>query len=145
MNATFMLDTSTASYILKGRSPKARRKFLRASVEDEVCISALSEGEFRYGLAKRQLSVEMRTAVEEFLSKINVLAWDSLAAQTYGRVRAEMERAGKPIATMDLLIAAHATAEGAVLVTSDRAMQDFCRRLDLTPTANWADDVGAKP
>jgi tRNA(fMet)-specific endonuclease VapC len=139
-----MLDTSTASHILKGRSPKARRKFLRASVEDTVCISALTEGEFRYGLAKRQVSVDMRAAVEEFLAKMEVLAWDSSAAQTYGHVRAAMERAGKALATMDLLIAAHAAAEGAVLVTSDRAVQDCCRQLDLAATADWADDIRGK-
>ena len=83
MSRTYLLDTSTASYIIKDRSPQARRKFLRAVVENEVCISAVTEAEIRYGLAKRQVSVEMQTAVEEFLAKIEILPWESAAARAY--------------------------------------------------------------
>jgi len=144
VSRTYLLDTSTASYIIKGRSPQARRKFLRAVVENEVCISALTEAELRYGLAKRQVSVEMQTAVEEFLAKIEILPWESAAARAYAKARATLERLGKPLANMDLLIAAHAAALGAVLVTNDHTLEECSKHIDVRQTANWAEDVGAK-
>ena len=49
MSRTYLLDTSTASYVIKDRPPQARRKFLRAVVESEVCISAVTGAELRYG------------------------------------------------------------------------------------------------
>ena len=144
MSRTYLLDTSTASYIIMDRCPHARRKFLRAVVENEVCISAMTEAELRYGLAKRQVSVEMQTAVEEFLAKIEVLPWESAAARAYARARATLERLGKPLANMDLLIAAHAAALGAVLVTNDHTLAECSKHIDVRQTVNWADDVGAK-
>jgi tRNA(fMet)-specific endonuclease VapC len=50
---------------------------------------------------------------------VDVLPWDSAAAQTYGERRADLERAGTPLGDLDMLIAAHAAAVGAVLVTND--------------------------
>ena len=144
MSRTYLLDANTASYIIKGRSPQARRKFLRAVVENEVCISALTEAELRYGLAKRQVSVEMQTAVEEFLAKIEVLPWESAAARAYTRARVTLERIGKPLANMDLLIAAHAASLGAVLVTNDHTLKACSKHIDVRQMANWADDVGVK-
>ena len=142
MSRTYLLDTRTASYIIKDRSPQARRKFLRAVVENEVCISALTEAEIRYGLAKRQVSVEMQMAVEEFLAKIEVVPWESAAARAYAKARVTLERLGKPLANMDLLIAAHAAALGAVLVTNDHTLKECSKHIDVRLTVNWADDVG---
>lgn len=144
MSRTYLLDTSTASYIIKDRSPQARRNFLRAVVEDEVCISALTEAEIRHGLARRQVSVAMQTAVGEFLAKIEVLPWESAAARAYAHARATLERIGKPLANMDLLIAAHAAALGAVLVTSDQTLTECAKHIDVRQTVNWAHDVGAR-
>ena len=141
MNVTYMLDTNTVTYIVKRQSEHARQKLLKYSEEDDVCISAITEAEIRYGLAKRKLSVETQAAIEQFLAKIDVLPWDSAAAKEYGTARASLERAGKPLANMDLLIAAHAAAAGAVLVTNDNGFDGRFEHFNLKATVNWADDL----
>lgn len=141
MNITYMLDTNTVSYIVKNQSKHARQKLLKHSEEDDVCISAITEAEIRFGLAKRKLSIETETAIEQFLAKIDVLPWDSAAAKEYGTARAALEAAGKPLANMDLLIASHAAALGAVLVTSDTNFDGHFQHFNLKRTTNWADDL----
>jgi len=59
--------------------------------------------------------------VTEFLRRVDVLAWDNGAADTYGAMRAELERLGKTLGALDMMIGAHALSLGAVLVTNDRA------------------------
>ncbi len=61
------------------------------------------------------------------------------------RARATLERIGKLLANMDLLIAAHAAAVGAVLVTNDHTLEACSKHIDVRQTVNWADDVGVKP
>ena len=64
---------------------------------------------------------KLRVAVDELLAAIEVLAWNSASARRYATIRAELERRGKPLGALDLLIAAHAVQHDAVLVTNDRA------------------------
>jgi tRNA(fMet)-specific endonuclease VapC len=133
-----MLDTSTVSYVLRGQSVKARRRLQNLGEDEEVCISSITEAEIRYGLAKRSLKPETRERIERFLDAIEILPWDSDAAQIYGTIRAKLEVAGKPLSNMDLLIGTHALATGAVLVTNDRVFRNIGDRLKL---ANWASDL----
>ena len=83
----------------------------------------MTEAEIRFGLARGKLSAATEAAVELFLSKIDILPWDSAAARAYAKARATLERIGKLLANMDLLIAAHAAAVGAVLVTNDHTLR----------------------
>jgi len=80
----------------------------------------------------------LRAAVKKLLEAIEVLAWDSSAAQAYGRLRARLRRAGTPLANMDLLIAAHALAQGAVLVSHDRVFRQIA---PFVKVEDWASDV----
>lgn len=130
----YMLDTNTVSYIVRGQSALARRKLRETSTRARVCISAITEAEVRYGLAKRSLSKDAQDAIEQFLLNIDVLAWDSDAAQAYGSLRAQLEVKATPLGNMDLLIAAHAIAAGAVLVTNDQA---FSHARGKLVTTNW--------
>jgi tRNA(fMet)-specific endonuclease VapC len=141
----YLLDTNTVSYIVKGQSRRARRKLARVSVDHDVCISVMTEAEIRFGLARGNLSAATEAAVELFLCKIDILAWDSAAARAYAKARATLERIGKLLANMDLLIAAHAAAVGAVLVTNDHTLEECSKHIDVRHTVNWADDVGVKP
>jgi tRNA(fMet)-specific endonuclease VapC len=138
VNVTYMLDTNMASYIIKNQSAHARQKLLEHSEEDDVCISAITEAEIRFGMAKRKLSMDKQAAIEQFLAKMDVLPWDSTVTKEYGTMRATQEAIGKPLANMDMLIAAHAAAIGAVLVTHDSSFQNV---QNLTTTVDWADDV----
>jgi len=114
-----MLDTNMASYVIKGNIPQVRERLLKVPMA-EVSISAVTEGELRFGIARRPEAVRLKTAVEEFLLRVDVLPWDSEAARRYGPVRAALEREGEPMGNLDMMIAAHALAAQAVLVTKDR-------------------------
>lgn len=115
----YMLDTNIVSHLLRGNPVVARH--LVSLPMSSVCISAITEGELHFGLARRPEAARLHDAVREFLKRVDVLPWDSSVTEQYGRARACMERAGKSLAPLDLLIAAHALAASAVLVTNDRA------------------------
>ena len=83
-------------------------------------------------------SHRIRTVLEGFLSKLRVLPWGSEEAHAYGNLRAKLERAGKTLGNMDLLIAAHAISVDAVLVTND---ESFSQVDDLAGMVNWATDL----
>ena len=84
------------------------------------------------------MSMEIVSSIEAFLSKIQIFAWGRKEAQEYGGLRARQERVGKPLGNLDLLIAAHAIAIGAVLVTNDDA---FKQVRTLPGIVNWANDL----
>lgn len=81
----------------------------------------VTEAELLFGVAKRPEARKLRVAVDELLAAIEVLAWSSVTARRYATIRADLERRGKPLGALDLLIAAHAVQHDAVLVTNDRA------------------------
>lgn len=121
-----MLDTNTVSHLLRAHPVVTTR--IVAVPMASLCISAITEGELLFGLAKRPAAKQLHLAVREFLRRVDVLPWDSSTAEHYGVVRADMERRGRVLASLDLLIAAHALSVDAVLVTNDKA---FSQMADL--------------
>lgn len=115
----YMLDTNTVSHLLKEHPAVVRRVVTTPMAA--LCVSAITEGELLFGLAKRPEATRLHLAVEQFLRRVDVLPWDSIVAKRYGMVRADMARRGKSLAPLDLLIAAHALGIDSVLVTNDRA------------------------
>ena len=115
----YMLDTNTVSLLLRQHPAVLRR--VTAAPMAALCISAITEGELLFGLAKRPAARRLHAAVREFLRRVEVLPWETAAAERYGTLRAGLERAGKVLGPLDLLIAAHALDRQAVLVTNDRA------------------------
>jgi len=115
----WMLDTNTVSDLLRARSPVLQR--VSEQPMATLCVSAVTEAELRFGLAKRPDAVRLHEAVRQLLLRVQPLPWDSAVAAVYGRLRAELERQGRPLSPLDLQIAAHALAQGATLVTRDRA------------------------
>lgn len=129
----YMLDTNTVSHLIK-EHPAVVARVLAAPMAC-LCISAITEGELRFGLAKRPDAKRLHLAVGEFLRRVDVLPWDSAVAQPYGAIRADLTRRGEMLAPLDLLIAAHALRARAVLVTNDQA---FVRVANL-PIEDWTD------
>ncbi len=117
MSTLLMLDTNAASALVKGRAAQLTAR-LSAS---PFCISVITEAELRYGLARRPINANLRRIVEALLAAVDIRPWTTDSAARYGPVRAELDAVGKPLAPMDLLIAAHALAEDCTLVTADRA------------------------
>jgi len=120
MTSRYLLDTNIASYVIKGNIPAVRRRIVQVPMA-QLAISAVTEGELRYGAARRPDAASLRTIVDEFLLRMTILPWDSEAARHYGQIRAALEREGQPMGNLDTMIGAHALALGATLVTNDRA------------------------
>jgi tRNA(fMet)-specific endonuclease VapC len=118
----YLLDTNTASYAIKGNVARVREKLLTVPMGD-VGISVITEAELRFGVARLPAAVRLKTLVEEFMLRVDVLPWNSEAARHYAEIRAALEKSGKPMGNMDMLIAAHALAVTAVLVTHDRVFR----------------------
>ena len=114
-----MLDTNAASGLVKGQ-PKVIARF-KAEAPDSVCLSAVTEGEMLYGVARRPEARRLRAALNEFLAAIDVLPWTSATARRYANLRAALERQGRPLSALDLMIAAHAVEHDMTLVTNDGA------------------------
>ena len=130
----YLLDTSTVSRILRDDSPAIRRRLLDVPMH-ELCISAVTLGELRYGLAKRGHPAALTQRVHQFLIRVDTLPWTPEVADTYGVLRAEAEAAGVPLAPLDMMIAAHAAASGSTLVTGDRA---FARLPQSLRIEDWS-------
>jgi len=116
-----MLDTNMVTKFVQGRR-EIVEQIIGRPIED-ICVSVITEGELLYGLARRPQAHSLRTIVLEFLRRIDVLPWDRDAASEYGEMRAALGRRGQTLEPNDILIAAHAVAAGAVLVTNDRAFK----------------------
>jgi len=134
----YLLDTNTLGYIVSGRSQAARAAMLEWAEQAPMTISAITEAEILYGLARRPEATRLRAAVEALLASVEILAWDSEAAMAYGTLRARLSAAGKSLSAMDMLIAAHAVATDAILVTRDAA---FLQVEALRGVVNWATDM----
>jgi tRNA(fMet)-specific endonuclease VapC len=119
----YMLDTNTVSHLIKSNLKVAQR--IVSMPMTSLCISVITEGELLFGLSKRPDSKQLHLAVREFLRCITVLPWDSRVAKQYGTVRASLEKQGKTLSPLDLLIAAHALSVEAVLVTNDHAFNQL--------------------
>ena len=132
----FMLDTNTVSFLIRASSPPLKARLLSVPMA-QLCVSAVTQGELVYGLARRPEASALRTAVRELLARLEVLPWDSLAAERYGALRASLERAGTPLGNLDTLIAGHALATGAVLVTNDQAFG----RVEGLQVEDWTAEV----
>ena len=129
-NRRYMLDTNTASYIIKGK-PVAVRDHLQNVSMASVYISAITEAELLHGVARKPDAKRLPLIVKEFLLRLEILPWDSDAANAYAQLRTACENEGKPLGTMDMLIAAHSVAVGAVLITNDQAFYNVKHRLAL--------------
>ena len=128
----YMLDTNIISDLIRNPRGKAAKRIARVG-EDNICTSIIVAAELRYGCAKSG-SRRLLKAVEDLLGEINVLAFDVPADANYGEIRAELETTGKPIGGNDLLIAAHAYAIGAAVVTANTA--EF-KRIRGLKVENW--------
>src|SRR5438270_12962749 len=111
-----MLDTSIISDLIRNPQGRAAKRIAKVG-ENNICTSIIVAAELRYGCAKSG-SKRLLKAVEDLLGEVTVLPFDVPADVKYGGIRSELEAAGKPIGSNDLLIPAHPYADGATIVTA---------------------------
>jgi tRNA(fMet)-specific endonuclease VapC len=99
-----MLDTNICMYLIKHQPPSVLERFLSHPVDD-IGISSLTVAEFEYGASKSRHPTKNRIALGQFISPLDVAAFDRDAATAYGRLRENLEQKGTPIGATDLLIA----------------------------------------
>ncbi len=137
MGTRYLLDTNVVSDLLSGRSPFVRRRFAQLDPAMPPAISAITQAEILFGFEKKPEAWRVRVAYEGFAELIHILPWGSPEAAAYARLRGWLRTAGKALSGMDLLIAAHAIAADAILVTRDQA---FEHAAPLLQTESWEND-----
>ena len=114
---TYMLDTNICIYVMKNYPLNLGEKF--NALAEQLCISSITLGELHYGAEKSTRRTDNLTAIEHFVARLEVLAFDAKAAAHYGQLRAELERAGTPCGPHDMQIGGHARSEGLIVVTNN--------------------------
>ena len=128
-----MLDTNICIYLIKQRPQSLLDRFRIFPVGD-IGISVITLAELHYHASKSSRPKQNREALGQFLSPLEVAAFDRLATVAYGTIRAALEKKGRPIGAIDLLIAAHALSLGVRLVTNDE--REF-RHVPGLRVENW--------
>lgn len=132
----YLLDTDTCSYLIRGHSPQIENRLADLAPNDR-CISVITRAELLYGLKRLPPSHRLHTAVRRFLRMVSVLPWDEDAADFYAEIRYQLVSSGQPIGELDMMIAAHALAAGAVLVTDN--LRHYERIEQPLTLENWSD------
>ena len=129
----YLLDTNTCIYIINKKPPSAIKR-IRTKRPEEVAISTITIAELEYGVARSQFPDRNRVALLEFLLPFTILEFDQSAATYYGIIRSSLDSLGKPIGSMDMLLAAQARSCNLILVTNNE--KEF-QRVEGLHTENW--------
>lgn len=132
MSKRYMLDTNIVSALARDPQGEVASQITKVGTE-AICVSVITACELRYGCAKKQ-SVKLSSRIDTILDSLPVLPLEVPVDTEYAEIRASLEIAGKPIGPNDLLIAAHACALGAVLVTANTSEFIRVHRLRVE---NW--------
>jgi tRNA(fMet)-specific endonuclease VapC len=131
---TYLLDTNICIYIIKKKLASVVN-IIRSKQPEDIGISTVTIAELAHGIAKSLHPLRNRLALLEFLVPFHVLDFDQAAALRYGEIRTSLESRAAPIGRMDLLLAAQAKSQDAILVTNNE--KEF-RRIDGLRVENWA-------
>jgi len=127
-----MLDTNIVIYVLKRRPIQVLDIFNQNT--NRMAISSITLSELIYGAEKSQNISKNLEAIEDFISHIEVLSYDQKTSQTYGQIKAKLEKNEEIIGENDIHIAAHAISQGLILVTNN--LNEF-RRVPNLSLENW--------
>ena len=131
----FMLDTDTCIFLMRGESPALAARVQSVPLQQQV-MSAVTFAELTYGVqasaaAKRK---QNQSVLASLVLHLAVLDWPKDAAKHYAEIRADLKKRGAQLGAADLMIAAHARAMGAIVVTNN--VKDF-ERVKGLEVENW--------
>ena len=133
MGTRYLLDTNICIYIAKHNPPAVRERFVRHAAS-ELAMSVITLGELRFGAEKSQSRERALASIKQLEAMIQVAPLPEAAGEHYGQIRATLQERRQPIGNNDLWLAAHARAEGWVLVTNNE--REFLR-IDRLQVENW--------
>jgi len=129
----YMLDTNICIYLIKNNPPQVKAHFERLQPGD-VLLSSIVLAELMYGISKSQHKNRNLAALEMFLMPLEIVQFDTHAAEIYGDIRVDLEQKGQVIGANDLFIAAHALSLDVTLVSNN--IKEFGRIAKLR-LENW--------
>lgn len=129
---TFMLDTNIAIHVIKQRPIAALNKFNQYAAR--ICVSSITVAELYFGAENSQNIAKNLVQVDDFLSRLVILDYDSQAASHYGNIYADLTKKGNVISENDMHIAGHARSRGLILVTNN--LREF-ERVEGLRLDNW--------
>ena len=129
----FMLDTNICIYIIKRKPPDVIERFKKTEIS-QIGISSITLSELLYGVSKSSKPEQNQMALIQFVAPLEILPYGDEAAHCYGDLRAQLEKQGTPIGSLDMLIAAHALSINCTLVTNNE--KEFVRIQNLK-IDNW--------
>lgn len=129
----YLLDTNICIYIINQKPEAVYQKFKKVKLEN-IFISTITEFELNYGVQKSLHHKKNKSVLDEFLSYLNIIPFNSESSNIAARIRVELEKQGKPIGPYDLLIASEAINQGFTLVTNNE--KEF-KRVKSIKIENW--------
>jgi len=129
----YILDTNICIYIIKRKFESILEKIKENRLLG-ISISSITLSELEYGVANSMYPEKNSIALLEFLSEINIMPYDELAAKEYGIIKTDLKRRNCIIGPLDTLIAAHARSLNSTLVTNN--IREFSRVQGLK-LENW--------
>ena len=130
MSQRYMVDTNVVSHIMQGRDAQLLARLTQLPV-GQVVISSVTLAELEYGLHRKGQPVRLKNALAQVLLRMDVLPWDEEVATCYGEFCSMLESQGINLSDFDMMIAAHAVAVDATLVSRDKAFGQVGERLKL--------------
>jgi tRNA(fMet)-specific endonuclease VapC len=135
LSKIYLLDTNIISQLMRqpqGPQALSYRNHVAGLASGQIATSIIVHCELLFGLRKKP-STRMQQAFELQMAQLPVLGLDNAVAAQYAQLRCALEQLGTPIGANDCLIAAHALALGATLVSADA---EFARVAGLK-LENW--------
>lgn len=129
----YMLDTNICIYIIKQKPQAVIERFFQTEIS-QIGISSITLSELFFGVSKSSKPDQNKIALAQFIAPLEILPYDGQAAHYYGDLRSYLEKQGKPIGSLNMLIAAHALSIAATLVTNNE--KEFIRIPNLN-IDNW--------
>jgi tRNA(fMet)-specific endonuclease VapC len=129
----FLIDTNICIYLINGTNEKLRRR-IESFHPYEIAVSAISVAELEYGVSKSRHIEQNRTTLHKFLSAFEILPFNDRDAESFGLIRAHLEKMGIPIGAYDMQIAAQGIARGIAVVTNN--VREF-ERVPTLRVENW--------
>jgi tRNA(fMet)-specific endonuclease VapC len=131
MSRRYLLDTNVVSHIMQGRDADLMARLTQLPVGRAV-LSSITLAELEYGLHRKGQPQRLRNALTQILLRMDVLSWDESVATCYGEFCSALESQGINLSDFDMMIAAHAVAADAILVSRDKAFAQVpAERLSL--------------